>query len=145
MIAKVTKPRKVGKVEVLLPWGFRGRFNRQAIVDILGPGSHVTGGSGGVWLVARDRFAEIVAGLARQPGITDVEITWYGTGGRCVSNCFNSSHSEEAVLNCECSCVGLNHGSGTPPSGSKFVGTSILAGDVFVIPAGMRTELYSQL
>lgn len=145
MIAKVTKPRKVGKVEVVLPWAYRGTGNRQVIVDVLGSGSHVTGGVGGVWMVGRERFADVVAGLARQPGITDVEMTWYGTGGRCVSMCFDGSDSEEAIMLCECSCVGLNHGSGTPPSGSKYAGTSLVAGDVFVIPGGMRTEMYSQM
>lgn len=145
MIARVTKPRKVGKVEIFLPWAYRGKANRQVIVDVLGPGSHVTGGRGGVWLVGRERFADAVAGLARQPGISDVEVTWFGSGGRCVSACFDSGDSEEAVMLCECSCVGLNHGTGTPPAQSKYVGSSLVSGDVFVIPGGKRTVLYSEM
>jgi hypothetical protein len=145
VIAVVERPHR-GKIRVRLP--YTGKSNRTLIEDLLPGGAHVERLPGNTvwWEVDRNKLTLLVQGLADHPDIDDVQLNLYqsGTGG-CVAACYLGSDSDEAILMCECSCVGLNHGSGHPPDGSRLVGISVNVGEVYRYPGGIRRVMYSQL
>jgi hypothetical protein len=144
VIANVYRGR-TGSLEVTVPW--MGSSNEGLIRSMLPEGAQVRRGSPkGVWLVGRAHLTALVTGLVQHSAISDVELKLYqhGTGG-CVYACYSGSDSDEAILMCECSCVGLNHGSGHPPDGARLVGASLAVGDVYRFPGGVRTVMYSEL
>jgi hypothetical protein len=143
-IARVVR-RRTGSIEVTVPW--MGSSNETFIRSLLPEQAQVRRTTQrGVWLVGRAHLTPLVMGLAHHPKIQDVELNLYqhGTGG-CVYACYTGSDSLQAILTCECSCIGLNHGSGHPPDGARLVGVSLSVGDVYRFPGGMRTIMYSEL
>lgn len=144
VIARITRPKE-GDLIVRIP--YLGHSNEPLIRSILPNRAHVNRGTtSGDWLVKRHQIASLVAGLMAEPDIDDIQLVLYqGREGGCASACYTGSDSDEAILLCECACIGLNHGTKSPPAGARHVATSGAAGEIYRYPGGLRRVMYSQL
>lgn len=144
VIARVTRYRE-GKIEVFVP--YMGHSNKALVLSCLPSGARIEGPRNGSWFVARNHLTDLVRGLYNTERIDDVELHLYQAGENgCVSACFDRGEpTDQGILECKCSCIGLNHGSKMPPGGATWVAHSEVVGDVYRFRGGMRTIMYSDL
>lgn len=139
----MTRPPAPGWLKVRLPYAVD---NRRFLDDLIGSARlRQDPVNRGNWLVARAHLTRVVEGIYRSGRVDDVRVALeHSAGGRCVEACFTGSDDSEAILRCECSCLGLNHGSQAPPENARLVGYSV-AGGVYVFPGHRRTFMYSEI